>query len=244
MPANKEGGKNLYKKLLAITEEIGKIAKTGKNMQQGYNFIEQALIVAEVRVQLAKHGVMIIPETVSRRVDRYDVVRSSGKAGVDVHVNVVSRYTIINADDPAERFTAEWDAGEAIDSGDKATNKAVTASDKYFLMKLFKISDKDDPDSESPALEPASVAPAQAYNTQNKEITIKDPDSPITDGQVKMLGIQIKLKKLSNEDRDAVKQLVLSDTPEELTKGQAHQLIDYLTKHSETEIRTDISNVT
>jgi len=147
---------NLYKKLLAITEEIGKIDKTGNNSAQGYRFIEQAQVVAEVRVQLAKHGVVIIPETVSRTIDRYVVTKPGYKAGdppkeqASYHVNVVSRYTIINADNPEERITCEWDAGEALDTSDKATNKAVTASDKYFLMKLFKISDRDDPDASSP----------------------------------------------------------------------------------------------
>lgn len=145
---------NLYQKLLAITEEIGKIDKTGRNTKQDYTFIEQAQVVAEVRVQLAKHGVMIIPETVSRTLERHDVTRSNGKAGVDVHVNVKSRYTIVNADKPDERMVCEWDAGEAIDSGDKATNKATTASHKYFLMKLFNISDKDDPDADSPVVQP------------------------------------------------------------------------------------------
>lgn len=146
--------KNLYQKLLLITEEIGKIEKTGRNSQQGYEFIEQAQVVAEVRVQLAKHGVMIIPETVSRTLGRYEVTRSNGKPGVDIHARVASRYTLVNADNPDEKMVCEWDAGEAIDSGDKATNKATTASHKYFLMKLFNISDKDDPDAETPVAAP------------------------------------------------------------------------------------------
>lgn len=144
---------NLYQRLLAITQEIGKIDKTGRNSQQGYTFIEQAQVVAEVRAQLAKHGVMIIPETISRTIDRFE----NAKGTTMFHANVVSRYTLINVDNPEERMVCEWDAGEALDSSDKATNKATTASNKYFLMKLFNISDKDDPDSESP--EPPKPGP-------------------------------------------------------------------------------------
>src|SRR6266487_6582545 len=137
---------NLYQKLLAITEEIGKIAKTGRNTIQGYSFIEQAQVVAEVRVQLAKHGVMIIPETTDRRMTTF----TNAKGTTMIHANVASRYTLVNVDNPEDRMLCEWDAGEALDTSDKATNKATTASQKYFLMKLFNISDKDDPDADSP----------------------------------------------------------------------------------------------
>lgn len=168
--------KNLYQKLLAITEEIGKIDKTGTNTMQGYKFIEQAQVVAEVRVQLAKHGVMIIPETVSRELERHEVTRSNGKPGVDVHARVASRYTLVNADNPDEKMICEWDAGEAIDSGDKATNKATTASHKYFLMKLFNISDKDDPDAESPVAAKAPKPPG--YVPDRPEPPVEPPIPP------------------------------------------------------------------
>ena len=144
---------NLYQKLLKITEEVGKIEKTGKNSMQGYSFIEQAQVVAELRPQLAKWGVFIIPETVSRSIERFE----NKKGTITVHANVVSRYTVVNADKPDERFVSEWDGGEALDTSDKATNKATTASHKYYLMKLFNISDKDDADAET--IE--TVAPVQ-----------------------------------------------------------------------------------
>jgi hypothetical protein len=181
---------NLYQRLLAITEEIGKINKTGRNTMQGYAFIEQAQVVAEVRVQLAKHGVMIIPETVSRELERHDVTRTNGKAGVDVHARVASRYTLVNADDPQDRMTCEWDAGEAIDSGDKATNKATTASHKYFLMKLFNISDKDDPDADSPSAQ----KPAPAPKPVEPAPSAPEPPKTLTSAQIAEL-VDIAKKK-------------------------------------------------
>lgn len=172
---------NLYQKLISITEEIGVIEKTGRNNQQGYAFMEQAQIVAELRPLLKKYGVAIMPETLSRTVDRYEVTRSNGKHGVDVHASVQMRFTIINADKPEEQFVCAWDGGEAIDSGDKATNKAITASNKYFLIKLFNISDKDDADASSPQAETASPP---------KKLTPKPQtgyDSAISEAQGKLL---------------------------------------------------------
>lgn len=133
---------NLSQRLLAITSEIGKIEKTGRNSQQGYAFIEQAKIVAELRPQLAKHGVMIMPSVRDRFID--NVTNSKGTSFT--RVRLAMEFQVINADDPTDCIVINWDAGEALDTSDKATNKAITAAQKTFLMKLFNISDQDDPD--------------------------------------------------------------------------------------------------
>lgn len=176
---------NLYQKLLLITEEVGTIAKTGKNQQQGYGFIEAAQISADVRVQLAKHGVMIIPETVSKTINQF----TNAKGTTMFHANVVSRFTLVNADNPEERMVCEWDGGEALDSSDKATNKAITASNKYFLMKLFNISDKEDPDTETHEV----VAPTH-YEEPAKDIS---KDEPITSVALDKLTNAVKLKGIA-----------------------------------------------
>jgi hypothetical protein len=139
--------------------------------------------VAEVRVQLAKHGLMIIPETVDRHIDRYTTMKPGYKQGdppkeqASFHATVKSRYTLVNVEDPNDRMVCEWDAGEALDTSDKATNKATTASHKYFLMKLFNISDKDDPDADSheapvkePSRESAKAEPATLTADQVTEL--------------------------------------------------------------------------
>lgn len=151
---------NLYQKINKISVEIGVMEKTGRNQSQGYSFIEQSVIVAKVRELCEKYGITIIPATIERRLDRFDVTRGTGKSGVDTHVQVKSEFLIVNSDKPEENFSIVWDGGEAIDSGDKATNKAITASQKYFYMKLFNISDKEDSDLESPE-EPKDRKPSQ-----------------------------------------------------------------------------------
>lgn len=179
--------KNLYQKLLAITEEIGTVAKGGRNTQQGYAFIEAAQISAEVRVQLAKHGVMIIPETTSKTIDQF----TNAKGTTMFHANVVSRFTLVNADNPDERMVCEWDGGEALDTSDKATNKAITASNKYFLMKLFNISDKEDPDTETHVVE-QQVHPVEA----SRDIKA---DEPITNQALIQLSTAVKQKGITGE---------------------------------------------
>lgn len=170
---------NLYQKLLKITEAVGTIEKTGRNTSQGYGFIEQGMIVAELRPQLAKYGVVIMPETVSRTVKRYTTIKPGynpnepPKEQASFHANVVSRYTVVNADNPSEKFSCEWDGGEALDTSDKATNKAVTASHKTYLMKLFNISDKEDADSESPVVPPAAQPQAERPVAKTAEPVVR-----------------------------------------------------------------------
>jgi hypothetical protein len=194
---------NLYQKLLKITEAVGTIEKTGRNSQQNYAFIEQAQIVAELRPQLAKWGVVIIPETVGRTVDRYTKTvpgykpNDPPKEQATIHANVVSRYTVVNADNPDEKFTSEWDGGEALDTSDKATNKAITASYKTYVMKLFNISDKEDADSESPEV------PAQRSNEPRYE-AVEEPE-PATKLQKAQITSWLRSKGV--EDKDIVKTL-------------------------------------
>lgn len=205
--------KNLYQKLLDITEEIGKIEKTGKNSQLPYDFIEQSKIVSTLRPLLNKHGVMIMPETVSRTVERF----TTPKGGEAVHANVVSRYTVVNADDPQERMVCEWDGGEAIDYSDKATNKATTASSKTFLMKLFNISDKDESDNDSPTVPSGQPTGGVVPTTQSSPATAKQK------------AFIYKLYKEAMPDGDVVDYIKGQGfDPETLNVGQASQLIEEL----------------
>ncbi len=134
---------NIYQRILAITQELGAIEKTGQADPRmgGYEFIEHAQIMGRLRTLLVKHGVTIIPSM--RVAGREAVPREGGKVAHRVTGDLT--LTVINADRPDDRFTIEW-PGEALDNQDKATQKAGTSAEKYALMKLFKISDREDPD--------------------------------------------------------------------------------------------------
>lgn len=222
---------NLYQKLLAITEEIGKIEKTGKNSMQGYSFIEQAKIVAELRPLLKKHGVFIIPESVSRTIERFE----NKKGTITVHSNVKSRYTVVNADNPEERFVSEWDGGEALDTSDKATNKATTASHKYYLMKLFNISDKEDGDADSPSLTSSKQVRKITFATDKQITWIRNEAAKISGyehgedidnwiesiltirpEQVPSYKVKDAVDKIKEQKEPQGKDIVITDIPDEI----------------------------
>jgi len=155
--ATKPKPRNLYQKLAAIYTEMEAIKKGGRNKEQGYAFIEQGAVVAEIRSMLGSHGVALTSEVQSHTVEPF----TTAKGTQGDKATVVMRFTLINADDPSERIICENWPGLAMDYSDKAINKAMTAAMKTFLMKEFMVSEFD-PDNDSP--EAVIPAPQQQIN--------------------------------------------------------------------------------
>ena len=145
---------SLATKLAAIGKRIGAVDKKGTNTQQKYNFIEYSEVASRVRTLFDEYHVIIIPEVVNVEYD--EVVNKYGGKGYHYLLNM--DFTIINGDNAEDRECMTW-VGEATDYGDKGINKAETAGTKYFLMRLFNISEKGDDD-------PDRTTPAEAINTE------------------------------------------------------------------------------
>ena len=146
MTTNKET-QSLATKLAAIGKEIGAVDKSGKNLQQKYDYIEYAVVAGRIRELLDKYHVIIIPNV--EHIQQDEVESKYNAKGY--HYVLQMSFELINGDDPTDKELATW-AGEAIDYGDKGINKAETAGTKYFLMRLFNISEKgDDNDANTPA---------------------------------------------------------------------------------------------
>lgn len=153
--------KSLSAKLALIANEIGAIAKDGKNAQQGYAYIEYAQVAAKARELQAKHGVAIIPT-----VDSYTAMEVKNKyGGIGYHYLIKMIFTVINAEDPEDKIVSNW-IGEATDYGDKGINKAITSGVKYFIMRLYNISEKGEQEADAVTPEP-NVWPKQ--KKQNME---------------------------------------------------------------------------
>ena len=152
--------KSLASKLASIGKEIGAVSKSGKNQQQHYDFIEYSVVAGKIRELFDKYHIIIIPSVDSVSTDeiksKYD---TSG-----YHYVLTMTFTLINGDDKEDREIASW-TGEASDFGDKGINKAETAGTKYFLMRLFNISEKGD-DNDENSVEVASSQRASRYSKQ------------------------------------------------------------------------------
>ena len=138
--------------------DIGAVTKDQKNVQQGFKFRGVDQFVNALYPALIKHGVFIAPRCVKEEHQLQEVTRSSGKIGFDKHVTILMEYDFF-ADD-GSKVTIGPIPAEGLDSGDKATNKALSAALKYALIQTFSVPTEDmvDGDADSPELGAKSPA--------------------------------------------------------------------------------------
>lgn len=148
---------NIYQKMLKITDELGTVAKnlsvpTGKS--SGYKAVSEKDVLDAVKPLEAKYGVYSY--ACDRKVidsgelvsTRKDFQTGEIKESKQMYLRLEIIYRFVNIDNPNEYIEIK-SYGDGIDSGDKATGKAMTYADKYALLKAYKISTGDDPDAEA-----------------------------------------------------------------------------------------------
>jgi hypothetical protein len=131
----------IYQRIIAILNGVDFIGKDKKNTQQNYNFRGIDDVYNELHPVFAKNGVFICPNVV--RVDREE--RQSKGGGALIYTIVDVRFTFYTVDGSCVESTM---TGEAMDSGDKGCNKAMSAALKYALMQMFLIPTIDTKDTE------------------------------------------------------------------------------------------------
>ena len=128
----------------AIMKEVGAIAKKDKNTSQGFNFRGIDSVVNAVSPALQKHGVIVVPTVEEYEYSTVEIGRNRTAMG---HVKVKVTYTFIGANSDAIKATV---VGEAMDSGDKATAKAMSVAFRTALLQALALpTDEPDPDSQS-----------------------------------------------------------------------------------------------
>lgn len=142
-----EEQKKIYKAIVAVMGEIGHIGKERRNQQQGFMFRGIDQVMNAMKPLLAKHGIFVVPEVIDRQREERVTKGGSGL----LYSILTIRYHFV-ADDGSE-VTAVV-VGEGMDSGDKASNKAMAVAFKYACFQVFCIPTEEmavsDPDSETP----------------------------------------------------------------------------------------------
>jgi hypothetical protein len=151
---------SVYKGIAEVTRLMGKdgIGKDRKNAQQGYSFRGIDDIYNALNGCLVAANLCIIPRIISREVAE----RQSKNGGTLFYVTVHAEYDIVSAVDGSKHTASAY--GEAMDSADKATNKATSAAYKYLAMQLFCIPTEgdNDADAHTPEVAPVEYNPVSA----------------------------------------------------------------------------------
>jgi hypothetical protein len=131
----------------AVMHDIGTvgISKDRKNKDQGFNFRGIDDMLNALSPLLVKHKLIVVPQCENR-----EVIESKTKSGSTMwKVWLKVNYTVYGPD--GSTLTA-CTYGEAMDTADKATNKAMSVALKYLFIQLFAIPvvGTDDPDETTP----------------------------------------------------------------------------------------------
>lgn len=174
----------IYGKMSAVMKEIGFVGKDQKNQAQGFKFRGIDQFVNTLYPALTKHGVFMTPRCTSYTHEVKDVTRSNGKAGVDKHVAILMEYDFFAED--GSKVTVGPVPAEGLDSGDKATNKALSAGLKYALIQTFSVPTEDmaEADLESPELGAPSASPNGVAASKTEHPTHQIVDLVSNDGTV------------------------------------------------------------
>lgn len=123
----------VYKAIAEVAGELAQhgISKNSKNQQQGFMFRGIDAVYNHLAPLLAKHKLVILPRCVERTL----VERVTAKGGNIFYVTVKAEFDFVSALDGSKHTVATF--GEAMDSADKATNKAMSAAYKYAAFQSF-----------------------------------------------------------------------------------------------------------
>lgn len=147
---------NVYQCINRVQAALSKsgISKD-RTAQQGASFKFRGIddVYNALSPLLAANGLCILPRMLSRQCDE----RQSSKGNALFYVTVEAEFDLVSAEDGTRHTIRTF--GEAMDSGDKATNKAMSAAYKYACMQAFSIPTEGDNDPDATVHE---VAPKPA----------------------------------------------------------------------------------
>lgn len=127
----------------AVMADVRGLSKDQRNSHQNFNFRGVDDVMNAVGPALRKHGVSVVPSSVDLRTR--DAQTTQGKAAHET--TVVVSYTIYG---PAGDSMPGASAGESLDSGDKATPKAMSVAYRTFLLQALCLPTQEtDPDAQT-----------------------------------------------------------------------------------------------
>ena len=146
----------IHEAIVSIMQQGYSIAKDKKNQQQGFRYRGIDDVMNVFQPLLAQHGVFAVPEVIESNREE----RTTTKGGNLIYSVLKIKYTFYARDGSSVEAVV---VGEGMDSGDKASNKAMAVGMKYAMFQTFCIPTEEmpDPDATTPP-ESTPKAPAQS----------------------------------------------------------------------------------
>jgi hypothetical protein len=132
---------NIYQAISNIMQDVDAIGKNKTNSMQGYKFRGIDDMYNALQPLFKKHHVFIASNVLESKREE----RQTAKGGVLIYTIAKCQFKFFTVDGSFIESVLE---GEAMDSGDKSTNKAMSTALKYALMQMFLIPTEEKLDTE------------------------------------------------------------------------------------------------
>lgn len=165
-----ESNPKIYSAIAGVIADIGHVAKDKTNIQQHYKFRSIDDVYNALHPALAKNKLFIVPDILEREVNTI-TTKSNTKM---FHVICRIRFTFYAEDGS---HVSSIIVGEAMDTADKATNKAMAIAYKYACFQVFCIPTEE-------MLDPDAVTPEEQYANTRKKPTRQKETKPVDQSQV------------------------------------------------------------
>lgn len=148
--------RDVYQAIRHVMTDLAAVGinKSSVNQQQNYRFRGIDAVYEALAPLLSKHGLIVLPRMVKRDVTE----RTTPKGTVLIYVTVDAEFDFVSTADGSSHVVRTF--GEAMDAGDKATSKAMSAAYKYAALMAFCVPVEGTPDADA----------------STNEVMVNDPD--------------------------------------------------------------------
>lgn len=221
----------IYSSIIDAMGQISAVSKSRTNGTQGFAYRGIDDVMNELHGILARSGIFIVPTVLAEE----RTTGTTSRGGTMFYTRLKIKFTFY-ADDGSNVESVV--IGEAMDTGDKASNKALSIGLKYALLQVFCIPTEDDkdPDAVSPDFKPSQNQPsqpmgnAQPTSRPTQQPTMQQPNG-LEDSKnrlqtlVKTFG-----KPLEGKPLELANETLLSATTVEQVEAMNKRVCDYLGK--------------
>ena len=173
----------IYGLIAKAMKKVGAVGKDSVNQTQGFKYRGIDAVMNALSPVMSELGLFIVPEVLEQtREERTSVKTYNGqeKKTTLLYSILTIKYTMYAPDGSNVSCVV---IGEGMDSGDKASNKAMAVGLKYACFQMFMIPTEemaqDDPDGESHEVEPKAIKRDAPAKVETAQTIPADPVPPV-----------------------------------------------------------------
>lgn len=211
----------IYAAISAAMADISAIAKDKYNQQQGFKFRGIDDVMNALKPILTKNKIFTVPQVLEQTRES-KVTTKGGELRYSLLKIAVRFYTTDGS------FVEAVTLGEGMDSGDKASNKAMAIAYKYALFQVFCIPTEEttDPDSESYETKHETQEKPKQPKPQSKTVE-NQTETPADYIKRECRNIGMDVQELSRVRAALVEENIVRNIPtKEMTMADAKAMMD------------------